>query len=175
MSSSSPLLKIGITGSPYKFNYHKKMSDFNNRDLETLFKLADKIGKKRYHKLTQKDFEEYRKFDYWRYINGDFECGTTLESQSWVKDNSDYHCPICSERFTENNGRTIDHKLPRSQYPWLSLDFKNLWVICRNCNTEKGEMHWYEYEYFMFIHNPDRYESLSLFRPRQLLKSLKDK
>ncbi|MEP0978947.1 hypothetical protein NC980_00135 [Leptolyngbya sp. AS-A5] len=48
-----------------------------DQNLEALFKQADKIGKKRYHKLTAQDFENYRKFDYWRYINGDYECGTT--------------------------------------------------------------------------------------------------
>ena len=33
--------------------------DLENKDLEELFKLADKIGKKRYHKLTPQDFENY--------------------------------------------------------------------------------------------------------------------
>jgi hypothetical protein len=142
--------------------------------LETLFKLADKIGKKRYHKLTKKDFENYRQFDYWRYINGDYECGTTQASQEWVRDNSDNYCPICYERFNINNGRTIDHKLPRSQYPWLSLNFNNLWVICRSCNTEKGEMHWYEYEYYLLKNHPDYYQNIQIFRPQKLLKSLKN-
>ena len=150
------------------------MKNINNENLENLFKLANKIGKHRYHKLTQKDFEDYRKFDYWRYINGDFECGTTPESKEWTRNNSDWHCPICDERFADVGGRTIDHKLPRSQYPWLSLNFFNLWVICRNCNIEKGEMHWYEYEHYIFINYRDRYENIQLFRPRQLLKSLKN-
>ena len=144
----------------------------DNQNLENLFKLADQLGRRRYHKLTNQDFEDYRKFDYWRYVNGDFECGTTSESKQWVRDNSDYHCPICGARFAHVGGRTVDHKLPRSQYPWLSLDFSNLWVICRSCNREKGEKHWYEYEHYIFIHYRDRYSDVQLFRPRQLLKSL---
>jgi 5-methylcytosine-specific restriction endonuclease McrA len=147
--------------------------DLESKDLKDLFKLADKVGSRRYHKLTRQDFEDYRKFDHWRYVNGDSECGTTQASKNWARDHSDWHCPICGDRFADVGGRTIDHKLPRAQYPWLSLDFKNLWVICSPCNQEKGEMHWYEYEHYMFIHHRDRYEDVVLARPRQLLKALK--
>ena len=148
--------------------------DFENKELKELFKLVDQIGKKRYHKLTEQDFENYIKFDYWRYINGDYECGTTQESKDWVKGNSNWYCPICGENYFEKNGKTIDHKLPRSQYPWLSIEFNNLWVICRACNQEKGEMHWYEYEHYMFVHHLDLYLAIKVVRPSQLLQSLKD-
>mgnify|MGYP002784143396 CR=1 FL=1 len=149
------------------------MSNEQNRTLQELFKLADRVGNRRYHKLTQQDFEDYRKFDYWRYINGDCECGTTQESQQWVKDNSDKHCPVCGEKFSPINGRSIDHKLPRAQYPWLSFDFQNLWVICYRCNQEKGEMHWYEYEHYIFKRYPNRYQDVVFARPKALLLSLK--
>jgi len=149
------------------------MSTESDKTLQELFKLADKVGSRRYHKLTQQDFEDYRKFDYWRYINGDSECGTTLESKQWVKDNSDSYCPICDKKFSFSNGRSVDHKLPRSQYPWLSLDFSNLWVICYQCNQEKGEMHWYEYEHYVLVHYPDRYQDIAFARPKKLLDSLK--
>ncbi|MEM9162233.1 MAG: HNH endonuclease [Cyanobacteria bacterium P01_D01_bin.44] len=148
--------------------------DTQDKTLQELFALADKVGKKRYHRLTSQDFEDYRKFDHWRYINGDFECGTTPESKQWARDNSDWHCPICGERFADKGGRTIDHKLPRAQYPWLALDFRNLWVICRPCNQEKGEMHWYEYEHYILTHHPDRYRDIDFARPRKLLQTLKD-
>ncbi len=152
------------------------MDDDDNLDdksLKDLFKLADAVGKKRYHKLTPQDFEQYRKFDYWRYVNGNSECGTTQESKIWAKENSDWNCPVCGARFADVGGRTIDHKLPRAQYPWLSLDFKNLWVICKHCNHEKEEMHWYEYERYILKHYPERYSDIQLYRPRQVLKSLK--
>ena len=148
--------------------------NLENKDIGELFKIADKIGKKRYHKLTEQDFENYRKFDRWRYINGDSECGTTEESKIWVRYNSDYYCPICDDKYREDNGRSIDHKLPRSQYPWLSLDFQNLWVICRNCNLEKGEMHWYEYELYIFTKYPEIYSFIKSVRPKSLLQSLKE-
>lgn len=144
----------------------------DDKTLEQLFSLADKVGKKRYNKLTSQDFEDYRKYDHWRYVNGDGECGTTTKSKQWVRDNSDRNCPVCSQRFSDRDGRSIDHKLPRAQYPWLSLDFRNLWVICRICNQEKGERHWYEYEHYLFLNHPDRYQDVVIFRPRQLLKTL---
>lgn len=146
---------------------------FENKELKDLFKLADEIGKRRYHKLTCQDFEDYKKFDDWRYINSDIKCGTTQESQDWVRDNSDWNCPICGEKFSECGGRTIDHKLPRSQYPWLSTNFKNFWVICRACNQEKGEKHWFEYEHYMFIHHCGFLPAIQAARPTQLLKCLK--
>lgn len=140
------------------------------KTLQELFELADKVGNRRYHKLTHQDFEDYRKFDYWRYVNGDSECGTTEESRTWVRNNSEKYCPVCRARFSYSNSRSIDHKLPRSQYPWLALDFRNLWVICYNCNQEKGEMHWYKYEHYIFIKYPDRYSDIVFARPKQLLK-----
>jgi 5-methylcytosine-specific restriction endonuclease McrA len=148
--------------------------NFEGQSLKELFALANQYGNRRYNRLTRQDFEDYRKFDHWRYVNGDSECGTTQESKDWATNHSDYHCPICGDRFSEKGGRTIDHKLPRSQYPWLSLEFKNLWVICRPCNYEKGEKHWFEYEHYMLMHHPELYEAVRAMRPKQLLKSLRD-
>lgn len=146
--------------------------DLENKELQELFELANKIGKKRYHRLTEEDFEQYRAYDYWRYINGDGECGSTQESKDWVRDNSDWTCPICGDNYQYKGGKTIDHKLPRSQYPWLSMNFDNLWVICRDCNQVKGERHWYEYEHHMFINHRDLYLGVKLYRPIKLLQSL---
>ena len=69
----------------------------DERTLKELFQLADELGNKRYNRLTQQDFNDYRKFDYWRYVNGQSECGTTLESKAWVNDHSERHCPLCEQ------------------------------------------------------------------------------
>lgn len=145
----------------------------NDASLQDLFRQANKIGSHRYHRLTEQDLENYRKYDYWRYVDGQIELGTTDKSRQWVRDNSDHQCPVCGDYFSQHKGRTIDHKLPRAQYPWLSLDFRNFWVICYACNQEKGEKHWYEYEHYMFVHHRDRYPDIVLARPRNLLKSLR--
>lgn len=145
-----------------------------NKNLQELFQLADKAGRRRYNKLTAQDFENYRKFDYWRYVNGDSECGTTQESKDWVRNNSDWFCPICGEKYSHRQGKSIDHKLPRSQYPWLSMEFSNFWVICLICNKEKGEKHWYEYERYIYENYRDTYGFIRDSRPTKLLKSLRD-
>ena len=102
----------------------------------------------------KKDLNDYLKYDRWRFINGDGECGTTEESRAWVQEHSDWYCPICSENYRDRGGKTIDRKLPRSQYPWLSLEWSNLWIICRQCNREKGEKNWYEYEQYIYERYP---------------------
>ena len=103
---------------------------------------------------------------------GEYDNGTTEESQKWVNEHSDRECPICDQRFSQRGGKNIDHKLPRAQYPWLSMNFENLWVICRDCNVEKAEMHWYRYEQYILMNYPDHYESVRLARPIRLIKGL---
>ncbi|MCU0550398.1 MAG: HNH endonuclease [Leptolyngbya sp. Prado105] len=147
--------------------------NLDDKSLEELFKLANKVGNRRYHRLTTQDFEDYRKYDYWRYVNGDSECGSSLESQKWVREHSDRDCPICDQRYSTERRRTIDHKLPRAQYPWLSMDFRNFWVICQSCNREKAEMNWYEYEHYIYVNYLDRYPVIRDARPSELLRSLK--
>lgn len=147
--------------------------NLENKDLHELFKLARKIGNKRYNQLTQQDFEDYLKYNSWRYINGDYECGTTEESKVWVRENSDWYCPVCCHNYNERGGKTIDHKLPRSQYPWLSMKMQNLWVICQTCNREKAEMNWYEYEHYIITQSSHNYPVIKAARPISLLQSLK--
>jgi hypothetical protein len=145
----------------------------NNFTLEELFRLANKIGSKRYHKLTPKDLAEYKKYNEWRYINGNPKLGTTQESKNWVAQHSDQVCPICGESYFCRGGKTIDHKLPRARYPWLSMDFQNFWVICHACNQEKGERDWFEYELYIYRNYPDSFAFIRAARPTLLLKSLK--
>ena len=144
--------------------------NIKNKNLAELFKLSKKIGGKRYNRLTAQDFADYLKYNHWRYINGDYECGTTSESKAWVEDNSNSYCPICNEHYRHRGGKTIDHKLPRSQYPWFSLEWSNLWVICQQCNREKGERSWYEYEQYMYLNYPDDYPLIRSVRPTKLLE-----
>jgi hypothetical protein len=144
-----------------------------NKNLLELFKLADEIGNRRYHKLTATDFQEYLRYDNWRYIHGKYECGTTEESKQWVKQNSDRQCPVCQDRYSTKNTKTIDHKLPRCQYPWLSMNFANFWVICLNCNREKKDLNWLEYERYILIKDAASYHQIFQERPIELLQALR--
>ena len=54
------------------------------------------------------------------------------------------------------------------------MEFPNLWVICRQCNQEKGEKHWFEYEQYIFIRYPHDYPAIKAVRSVRLLDSLKN-
>jgi HNH endonuclease len=146
--------------------------DLKNADLKTLFEMVDKIGSKRYHRLTSADLEDYRKYEHWRYIQADAELGSTPTSKKWVDEHSTPTCPVCGDDHHSRGGKNIDHKMPRAQYPWLSMSFQNFWVICRACNLEKAEMNWYEYERYCFKNKPDQYHHILEARPQKLLLSL---
>jgi hypothetical protein len=147
--------------------------DLSTLNIYQLFNLADKIGNKHYHRLTERDWENYLLYNRWRYIKGDFECGTTQVSKDWVKDNSGVNCPICRRKYDRYNHKTIDHKLPRSHYPWLSIEFDNLWVVCKECNIEKGDLNWFEYERYIAQEYPEQYSNIFKARPIELIKALK--
>jgi len=42
---------------------------------------------------------------------------------------------------TESKEIHVDHIKPRSKYPYLSLTFDNLQVLCHDCNMEKSNIH----------------------------------
>ena len=52
------------------------------------------------------------------------------------------HGSICSECGIKIKNRldvTVDHIQPRSKYPELALNIENLRVLCRSCNSQKGD------------------------------------
>jgi 5-methylcytosine-specific restriction endonuclease McrA len=55
-----------------------------------------------------------------------------------------YQCLECGQSLISSVSQ-IDHKHPRSRYHYLAWDPDNLWVICKSCNTDKGNMEWDDY------------------------------
>jgi hypothetical protein len=51
-------------------------------------------------------------------------------------------CAHCGKQIRDDIDLTVDHKLPRSRYPDLSLSIENLRVFCRTCNSRKGARDW---------------------------------
>ncbi|MCH9024334.1 MAG: HNH endonuclease [candidate division Zixibacteria bacterium] len=49
---------------------------------------------------------------------------------------------MCCGRSKKNDGVVIhvDHIKPRSKYPYLALDFKNLQLLCEDCNLGKSNI-----------------------------------
>ena len=48
-------------------------------------------------------------------------------------------CSECKKYIRSNNEVTVDHIRPRSKYPHLALERQNLRVLCRSCNSMKGD------------------------------------
>jgi len=47
-------------------------------------------------------------------------------------------CKRCRKRVTEKKNLAVDHIKPRSKYPELALARENLQILCRRCNSAKG-------------------------------------
>jgi 5-methylcytosine-specific restriction endonuclease McrA len=47
-------------------------------------------------------------------------------------------CQCCGARPTPGNELHVDHVKPRSLFPELALDIKNLQILCRRCNLGKS-------------------------------------
>ena len=48
-------------------------------------------------------------------------------------------CAECQKSIRRQDDLTVDHIQPRSKFPALGLDFANLRVLCRSCNSRKGD------------------------------------
>lgn len=48
-------------------------------------------------------------------------------------------CRECGKKITDKNDLTIDHILPRSKFLHKALENSNLRVLCRSCNSKKGD------------------------------------
>jgi len=47
----------------------------------------------------------------------------------------------CMKCGVKNTIMHVDHIKPRSKYPDLSMDIRNLQVLCKSCNIDKGNKH----------------------------------
>ena len=54
-------------------------------------------------------------------------------------------CAECGLRIMKTNDITVDHIKPRSKYPDLALTMDNLRVLCRSCNSKKGDQEFEEF------------------------------
>lgn len=61
--------------------------------------------------------------------------------QKLIKENELRYCPCCGlilfESEDSKNREAFDHYLPKAQYPFLSVNFKNLVPLCHKCNSDR--------------------------------------
>jgi len=74
--------------------------------------------------------DEYRRF----YSSGEWK---SLRIK-FLKANTNI-CRICGIQIEKSIDLTVDHIKPRSKYPELALSYDNLMVLCRRCNSSKGD------------------------------------
>lgn len=48
-------------------------------------------------------------------------------------------CKVCECTIRRSADLTVDHIKPRSKFPALALEISNLRVLCRPCNSKKGD------------------------------------
>ncbi len=62
-----------------------------------------------------------------------------LKTRELVIKEEGHTCSECHKRINKKSDITVDHILPRSKYPDLALKRDNLRVLCRSCNSSKGD------------------------------------
>lgn len=80
-------------------------------------------------KIVETELREYLKF----YTTPDWRAlrASVIRRQGRI-------CRRCGMEINSRRDVTVDHIKPRSRYPELALDFSNLRVLCRSCNSSKG-------------------------------------
>ncbi len=95
-------------------------------------KVKDKIlGLAKERKLKQDETEIFYRSPEW------------LKLREMVIEEDGQVCAMCRKRILEKHDVTVDHIKPRSKYPELALVRNNLHILCRSCNSRKGNR---EYE-----------------------------
>lgn len=61
-----------------------------------------------------------------------------LLRQQIIKDKGNI-CSECKRPINNPNDITVDHIFPRSKYAELALNRENMQVLCRSCNSKKGD------------------------------------
>jgi hypothetical protein len=105
-----------------------------------IFSKISNIEVKKRQKLVKKRFVELAK----RRKNEIEEAKRFYASPEWrllrkqIIDSHKDICRICGKKITEKNDITIDHILPRSKFPKDALEINNMQILCRSCNSSKG-------------------------------------
>lgn len=106
-------------------------------------KLFDEKTVAQHKKKSQKFLQSLEPPAYVRGLGDDF-----YRTREWQKarfhtlHRSDGKCVLCGAGKADGAIMQVDHIKPRSKFPELELDTRNLQVLCKDCNMGKGNADW---------------------------------
>jgi len=118
------------------------------------------------HETVEKDIKPLFKWCYEDLLDKKKVSGDKLQYyKKLIKQNKFKYCPCCGlidfESDDDDNEvrEAYDHYLPKSEFPFASVSFKNLVPLCYKCNSErkkaKNPIEKDRIAYYPFIDNPD--------------------
>lgn len=118
----------------YYFEEFMKTNSHKNYQNEAFY-LSGYESKKQIKKIKRREEKKKRTEDY-NDVGNDF-----YSTKKWIimsKRVKNFYGRICMKCGQEKGEMHADHILPRSLYPSFEFDIKNIQVLCKKCNLEKG-------------------------------------
>ncbi len=137
------------------YTIFKGLSDDQKNTIKNAFTLTNQIEKlcnkevqpvylADMHKVVREDIKPLFKWCYENLLDKAKVAGDKLEYyQELIKKNNFQYCPCCGlidfeSPDPENEVREAnDHYLPKSKYPFASVNFQNLVPLCYKCNSDR--------------------------------------
>ncbi|OHY30721.1 hypothetical protein BI362_05655 [Streptococcus parauberis] len=88
--------------------------------------------------ITSKDDDNYSFFSIQEYYSEYYSGQSLFKYREYMEQLVEKRCPICDCSFAYSQV-TLDHILPKSKFPFLSITPINLVPTCYNCNMRKND------------------------------------
>ncbi|RJX42542.1 hypothetical protein DPH46_11360 [Streptococcus agalactiae] len=89
--------------------------------------------------ITSKDDDNYSFFSIQEYYSEYYSGQSLFKYREYMEQLVEKRCPICDCSFAYSQV-TLDHILPKSKFPFLSITPINLVPTCYNCNMRKNDL-----------------------------------
>lgn len=159
------------------YNIFKSIDESQRKKIIDAFKQAEQIEQLciqspkpillgELHETVEKDIKPLFKWCYEDLLDKKKVGGDKLQYyKKLIKQNKFKYCPCCglidfeSDDDSNEVREAYDHYLPKSEFPFASVSFKNLVPLCYKCNSDrkkaKNPIENDRIAYYPFIDNPD--------------------
>ena len=144
--SNDRIFRIGQKRSVFVYNLLAVHPDYREESFDVVLdKLLERKRNIRRQTLIPSEPDDHEKGDIYRGVTGGEEPYISVKesfynSLEWKvlrEKVLQKYPPVCM-RCKNKQNLEVDHIKPRSKYPDLELEFKNLQILCRDCNLMKG-------------------------------------